>query len=417
MADAPYTKRRNYQYRGPQSSEDYNARVEENYKDLVYLYNKYNNISSDLSKGFAVFLKELLALARGFSDFETRLQVLEAGAATLGFYSEDQIDTARFDSTTFAIPEVDRCTYQSMYGVLTLPRLEGSSISKVKFVSQDGTYTIPASLEMNVISDGTSIDGPSATIDTASPYNALTGKPGRIWDRNIIVSSPSSSGARCYLYVKVPDDLSIVPNTNALMLNVFPLKSTDLLAIDYTTSTYPKLDNTETWTPLNETGRYDGEFDAIGDLPPGGWDGDEIYDAGAKLFYFDPKPITAFRIKLQQKNYYTESGSYVYSYGLSKLDVRYDKFLSTGKTIIRFDAPGSSTISSIEDILPKIWNMPLYMLSDIFSVRTIWETSYDSGIYTLTPVPFSQRVWLEVTLNQSPSGGTPALTGLEISYR
>jgi hypothetical protein len=201
------------------------------------------------------------------------------------------------------------------------------------------------------------------------------------------------------------------------MLNVFPLKSTDILSIDYTTSAFPKLDNTESWVALNDVGRYSGEEEAIGELPPGGWNGDEIFDAGPKMFYFDPKPITAFRVKLQQKNYFTESGAFVYSYGLSKLDIRYDKFLTTGKSIIRFDAPIGSTISSIEEISPKIWNIPLHLLDDAFSIRTIWETSYNSGTYTLTPVPFSTRVWLEVTLNQTTSGSTPAITGLDISYR
>ena len=41
MADILNTKKRDYQYNGPVESSDYNERVEENYKDLVYLYNKY----------------------------------------------------------------------------------------------------------------------------------------------------------------------------------------------------------------------------------------------------------------------------------------------------------------------------------------------------------------------------------------
>lgn len=417
MADAPYTKKRNHQFRGPQSSEDYNLRVEENYKDLVFLYNKYAALDNDLDKGFEVFIKELLSIARGISDFEARLNVLEAGASKVGFYSANQIDNDRFNSTAFSISEVDRCTYQNTYGTLTLPKVEASSISKVRYANSDGTFSIPASLEMNVIPDVTSIDTVNSVIDTAQPYNCLLGVPGKVWDRNVIASSPSVQGARCYLFIKVPSDLSIVADVNALLLNVFPLKSTDILSIEYTTSSYPKLDNTEDWTPINDTGRYDGDTEAIGYLPPGGWSGDEILDAGAKIFYFDPKPVTAFRIKLQQKNYFTEGGSYVYSYGLSKLDVRFDKFLSTGKTIIRFDAPSGSTISSVEEISPKIWNIPLHRVNDSFSVRTIWETSYNSGTYTLTPVPFSSRVWLEVTLNQTPEGGTPALNALNIRYR
>ena len=416
MTDTPYTKKRNYQFRGPQSSEDYNQRVEENYKDLVYLYNKFNIINGNQNKGFSVFVKELLSIARAFSDFESRLQVLESGSSKLGFYSGDQIDTNRFNSTAFNVPQSDRCSYDHMYGVATLPKLEASSISKVRYVSSDGAYTIPASLEMNVIQDATSVETGLATIDTAQPYDALLGATGKIWDRNVIVNSSSPEGARCYLFVKVPNDLSINPDVNAILMNVYPLKSADILSISYTTSGFPRLDNTETWTPLNNNIRYSGESEAVGDLPPGAWAGDEIYDAGAKLFYFEPKPITAFRIHLQQKNYFTEAGKYVYSYGLSKLDIRYDKFLPTGKMIIKLDAPSGDTISSITGIVPKIWNVPMHLIDDVFSVRTIWETSYSSGMYTLSPVPLSQRVWLEVTLNQSELGGTPALMGLEVTY-
>ena len=49
MADILNTKKRDYQYNGPVESSDYNERVEENYKDLVYLYNKSNIIDNKLS--------------------------------------------------------------------------------------------------------------------------------------------------------------------------------------------------------------------------------------------------------------------------------------------------------------------------------------------------------------------------------
>ena len=41
MSELIYTKRRTRQYNGPLNSDDHNSRIEENYKDLVYLYNKY----------------------------------------------------------------------------------------------------------------------------------------------------------------------------------------------------------------------------------------------------------------------------------------------------------------------------------------------------------------------------------------
>lgn len=416
MVDAPYTTKRFDQHRGPKDSQDYNLRVEQNYKDLVYLYNKIATVDSDRAKAYAAFVKELLSIAKGLVGIDARLLALEEDQNTLGFYSSTSIDTNRFNSTAYAVADVDECTYHDQYGFFTLPKVDASSISKLKFSNDDGTYGIPASLEMNVIQDATSVDNGSAVIDSSQPYNAVMSRPGRVWDRNVIATSTDVNGATCYLYFKVPNDLSIVSDVNAIFLDAFPIKSTDIMEIAYTTSENPKLTAIETWTPLNSTGQYENEEEAVGHLPPGGWSGDEIIEAGPKAFYFDPKPISAFRIKLRQKNYFVEGGKYVYSYGLSKLDVRYDKFLDTGKAIIKFSAPGGDTISSITSVTPKIWNIPQYLINDVFSYRVIWETALDSGIYTLTPVSFSSKVWIEVTLNKTSAGATPVLSGLILEY-
>ena len=52
MADIIHTSKRDYKYNGPVDSADYNLRIEENYKDLVYLYNKASLIDSKLAKTF-----------------------------------------------------------------------------------------------------------------------------------------------------------------------------------------------------------------------------------------------------------------------------------------------------------------------------------------------------------------------------
>jgi hypothetical protein len=84
--------------------------------------------------------------------------------------------------------------------------------------------------------------------------------------------------------------------------------------------------------------------------------------------------------------------------------------------MIRFDAPSTDTISSVTSVTPQIWNTPEYLVDDVFSYRVIWETSFNSGSYTLTPVALSKRVWIEVTLKQTPDQGTPALSGLILKY-
>jgi hypothetical protein len=52
MSEFIYTKKRTKQYNGPLNSDDHNARIEENYKDLVYLYNKYNIFDQKLLREY-----------------------------------------------------------------------------------------------------------------------------------------------------------------------------------------------------------------------------------------------------------------------------------------------------------------------------------------------------------------------------
>ena len=419
MADSPYTQKREFQFRGPQSSEDYNARIEENYKDLVYLYNKVGNIGFDMDNGFVAFVKDLLGVSQAMDDLDVRITALERSSTTIPFASETQIDTDRFNGIpNFAISTTDRCTYQGNYNLLTLPQVISSSMSKIKFTATDGSNYLPNSLEMLVTPIASTADGSSAVIDTSQPFNAVIAKSGRVWERNVLAASPNAAdGAQCYLYIKIPDDLSAVADTNSISFTPFPLKTVDILEVAYSTDANVALGSTGSqWKVLNDTSIYYNAPGAAGNVAPGAWSGDEILNSGQKNFYFDPKTISAVRIKLRQKNYYNEQSKYVYTYGMSKLDIRYDKFLDTGKTIIRFDAPTGKTISNVTGMTPQMWNVPENQVSSCFSYRIIWETSFGSNNYTLTPVPFSKRVWVEVTLKKMSGGGTPALSGLIMKY-
>jgi len=413
MAESPHTIKRFSQWRGPQHSDQYNGRVNENYKDLTYLYNALANLDADQLNGFIAFFKDITGMTRAYSDIEARLSALETASNIIPFSTSNQIDNDRFSATAFSINDVDRATFDSAYGLLTLPHVPASSMSKIRYVNDDGTANTSSSLELIVSPITSSADNTTAIIDTSQPYNAVVGRPGRVWERNVITSTPDyTDGAQCYLYIRIPNDLSATTDTNCLSFIPFPMMTVDILEVAYSTETNVRLTSAETWTPLNDSSIYFNVDGAPGHLPPGAWDGDEILNSSSKKFHFDPMPITAFRLHLRQPNYYTESAKYIYTYGMSKLDIRYEKFLDTGKTIIRFDAPTDTTISTIRSITPQMWNVPEYLVNDAFSYRVIWETSYNSGSYTLTPVPLSRRVWIEVTLNKMEDGGTPALSGL-----
>lgn len=413
-----YTQKRSAQYRGPSTSDDYNKRVEENYKDLAVLMNKARIADVELDELFRRLVKENLSFGRVVYDLEARIKALEEEHNRFSFYSPHQIDNDIFDGTPFEIPQEDRCSYDVQHGLLTLPHITSSSMSKLFHTNTEGREVIPSSLEMRVIGNDVTADGPSAYIDSSEPQYSLFRKPGLIWERNVVVEKRNQNGAEMTLYVKAPTDLFTTANSNNILIHPFPYFGTTIREISYTMRPDPVLRETDGYEPFNNMGHYTGEDAAKGWVIPGGWSGsdegdDAALNTGPRSYHFSPKPITAFKIRLHQDNYYQESGKYIYSYGLSQLDLRYNKYLKEGKTMIRIDAPVNSTISEVHDVQPEIWNVHPAELSNVFEYRVLWKNV--SGDYSIIPIPNSESVWIEVTLRNTDSW-TPALSGLIVDY-
>lgn len=416
MPESPYTQLRDVQFRGPSTSDDYNSRLEENYKDLIVLYNRARMTQVNMEEGHSRLTKDQYGLLRALSDLESRVDILEANLNKMSFYRDTQFDTSRFDGGPFAVAEVNKLHLDNQHGIVTLPIVEISGLSKLAFVNPNGETIIPSTLETKVIGTSGSADQAGATIDTSEPELAVAHTIGRIWERNVIVPAPVVGGAKTVLYLKAPTDLFTTDKSNAIVLHPYPALSTDILEVAYTTKVDVLLEEGDGYTVINSGQYHAGDPAAVGWTVPGGWSGDVIYNSGPKLFYFDPKPITGLRIKLGQRNYYRDNGQYVYTYGLSDLDLRYDKFLSTGKAMIRFDAPTSRTISNVTNVQAQLYNVSEAEIARVFSYRILWETNFNSGVYTTSKVPSSKRIWIEVTLKSTSGGGTPALSGLTLSY-
>lgn len=414
--DNLYTQKRNAQFRGPTTSDDYNNRIEEEYRDLALLRNKAALTVEQYELFYGRAIKEIDSLTRALSELETRISELEDGVSILSFYDSSQIDNDRFDSTDYVVSTADRCAYDTVHGLLTLPKVEDSSISKIKFTDNNGDEFIPSTFETLVVPNVDSADNTTATIDTSEVHHAVLSHVGSIWQRNVIADSADVDGAELTVYLRIPQEFASTQDSNLIVLHPYPSMSCDILSVEYSTAVDVLMNTNDSYTPLNSEAYHTGNDDAVGWVAPGAWDGDEILVSGPKAFYFDPTSVTGLKITLRQRNYYIENGKYIYTYGLSRVDLRYDKFLSTGRAIIKFDAPEGKTISKVEDVAPHAWNISEAELTDVFDYRVIWETSYNSGVYTTEPVAFSQRVWVEVTLNETVGKGTPALTDVQITY-
>lgn len=415
----PYTKRRAAQYRGPSTSDDYNKRIEENYQDLVVLLNNARISDVELDELYRRMIKDNLSLARMLDDLESRIATLESAANRFTFYNADQIDSDFLDSG------IDVCSHSPQYGILTLPEVSSSSLSKLIFTNAEGREVAPPSLEMRVVPNILTADNPADNntfIDSSAPQYALYRKPGLIWERNVVVDSPHAEGAELNLYVKVPTDLSTTVNSNNLVIHPFPHFGTTVKEIAYSVTPDPLLQDSDGYEKFNAAGHYAGEEAAKGWVVPGGWTGanageDAVMDAGPLVFNFTPKPITALRITLHQDTYYQESGKYIYSYGLAHLDLRYNKYLKEGTTLIRFDAPPGG-FQDITDVQPQIWNVHPAELSNVFSYRVVWPATISDPTPSLeseVALPNSERVWIEVTIKNT-DGWTPSLSGLIVDY-
>jgi len=416
MADIIHTSKRDYKYNGPVDSADYNLRIEENYKDLVYLYNKASLIDSKLAKTFERVLKDHVSISAAIADLESRIAALEASSRRVSISSYSQLDYSSFVGTSFAIPSTQLLSFDPTYNVITLPRVSSSSYSRLKF--SDPTYgqVIPSYFKSFIDNSFNGIDSPGAIVETTPVYNAVLDSMDKVWNRTIVSPTSSAYGAQMMLYVLIPTQASSSSKSNYLQLNPFPSFGADISLIEYTTKVNPSLNNSDGWTPLNSEALYDSETDAIGKVAPGGWyvsGSDSIENAGPLKFVFAEKDITAIRIKFKKRDYFSENSQHIYSYGLSDLDVGFNKYLQSGKTIIKFTPSNGDFINEVVSVTPKIYNVPRSLLSSIFSYRIIYESG---GVYGVTNPGSSASVWVEVTLNMLDDTTPPVLSDLVIEY-
>ena len=421
MSDFLNTENKTIQYNGPVNSSDFNARAEQNYYDLIQLYNRSGIIDQKLAEAFERVLKDHIFIGKAVNDLEDRVKAIEYTASSLykklSIFNYSQIDVASFVADAyFALASSEALSFDHVYNMITLPKVDGSSYSKLKFFNSGNDQVVPDFVETKISNPFLGVDGPGALVDTSPIYHALLDRSDRFWKRNIISETASAAGAQTYVYFKIPNAYSGSDVSNFISLVPYPLFGVDVMSIEWTAAAEPTLADSDGWTPLNYNRLYNNQTEAVGKVPPGGWSNagtDAILNAGPIGFYFPPTKITGIRIRLRQRNYITENGKYVYTYGLSDIDVKSQRFLDTGRTIIKFTPPDGTLIYTVEEVIPRMYNVPEELTSTAFSYRIIYK---DSGVYTLTNPGSSSSIWIEVTLNQLGDGTAPVLSDLVVNY-
>lgn len=400
MSEFIYTEKKSQQHHGPISSSDFNERVEQNYSDLVYLYNKYGVLDKKVSEIIERVIKENLFLSAAIQDILDRIRALESvNTNQLSLYTKSQIDYTPFIGTQYAVTASEALDYNEYYNQLTLPKVTGSSYSKIKFINSEYGQVIPDFLETRIDNSLAGGDSAGAVIDTTPVQNAFLDQPDKIWRRNVILNEPNPLGVSMYLYLKIPSGSIGSSLSNCIRLTPYPASGVDIVKVEYTTTSNPTLSDKDTYRPINP-GYYDGQYDAVGKVVPGGWQTvgeDTIQNAGPVNFLFAETSITAVRVLLRQKNYVIENEKYVYTYGLSNMDVRYEKHLPTGRVFIKFNAPTGKTINEITNVSPKIYNMSQSLVPQFSSYRVFYPngSTYSPNSNTGT----SSTVYIELTIS------------------
>lgn len=412
MSEFIYTQRKPVQYHGPLSSTDFNERIEQNYADLVYLYNKYGVLDKKISETIERILKENIFLSSALLDLQDRIRNIESiNTNQISIHKKSQIDLSPFINTSYAIAASSALDFNEFYNQITLPVSDGSSHSKIKFINPIKGQIIPDFLETRIDTNLAGGDGSGAVIDTTPVQYAFLNQLDKVWRRNVILQEANPLGVSMYLYIKLPSGSIGNSLTNSISLSPYPANGVDVVKVEYTLAANPTMTEKDGYYPFNP-GLYDGEYDALGKVAPGGWStvgSDTIVNSGPLRFYCSDKQITAVRVLLRQRNYVKENNVYIYTYGLSDIDIRYDKFLSTGKTFVRFNAPTGKTINQVTNVSPKIYNVSQSLLSDTFSYRIFYPSG---GTYTLSNTGASSHIYVEVTLNMLDDNVPPILSDL-----
>lgn len=419
MSEFIYTEKKPQQYHGPISSSDFNERIEQNYADLIYLYNKYGVLDKKINEVIERILKDNIFLSNSVKDLYDRIRSIESqNTSQISLYTKSQIDISPFITTQYAVSSSEALQFDEYYNQLKLPVVSGSSHSKIKFINPTKGQVIPDFLDTRIDPNLPGGDGNGAVIDTTPVQNAFLNQPDKVWRRNVILNSPNPLGVSMYLYVKIPSTTVGSLLSNSITLNPYPLNGVDIVKVEYTLKSNPSLTDSDVYLPLNSSGLYDQNYDAVGKVPPGGWStvgSDTVKNSGPLSFYYPDTAVTAIRILLRQTNYIVENNKYIYTYGLSDLDIRYEKFLPSGRTFIRFDAQAGNAIYEIINVSPKIYNVSQTVLSDVFDYRVFYP---NAGSYTLNNTFTSNHVYIEVSLNMLEDKNPPILSDLiiEVDY-
>jgi hypothetical protein len=392
----PISVKREAQFRGPSSSEDFNLSVDENYFDLVQLYNIAAEYGVAIPENMQMLVLENIMLQKRINELQDTLENIQATTPM----DKKLLHSFSSDGNLGVAEDYLQLEHDADYGILKIPHVQ--EVSKLYLVSLDNENFVPEALKYKIYESTASIDISVPTIllsylEDTKMKKMLDGNKNTFWLRKL-VQSPSVDETYFCLELELPVNIINHTRANIITIDPTPLSSLTLLDIRYKTiSEWQRLPS----YPMEEVG---------GQMVP-----TSIDELGRIKFCFPTRDVTGIRIYCKQKNWFLENGSRSFYYGFRNIDVNYMSFKTEEARIrVRFDIPDPTkqfvSIDSVSPVFSK------GSISDPVTCQSykiyVGEQEYNLG--DILPA-LTESVEVEIGLSLS-NEISPLLSGLIVGY-
>lgn len=409
----PISEKREAQFRGPSSSEDFNKWMDDNYYDLIQLFNFATEYGIEIPRNMEMLVVENITLQKKLNSLQSLIDNI-----TKALTSENKVLYKSFASSATFADSTDgiNLEHDTDFGLLKIPHVQ--EISKIYLVDLNKQNFIPKTFQAKVYESLEPIDISVATIEPgiglikvadgdSDLLNAFDGDKSSFWLRKTSIPpnvTPNTSASEVYFCIELELPINIINHTRANILTIdpTPLSSITLLDIYYrTVNDWQRL-------PSYPTKEIGGQIQPV-----------EINDLGRMKFCFPTRDVVGVRIYCKQSNWFLENEMRNFYYGFRNIDVKYMAFRTkTSKIRVAFDIPDQEKMfTSILSVKP-IFSDGSIVGSDLFSVYKIHYNlaGQDREANLGEPLPAGvQRVYVEIGLMLS-SQVSPLLSGLVMEY-
>lgn len=381
----PVFKKRLRQYRGLNSSHEYNLDLEDIFYDINNLFNMAEEINGIIDETRTIMYTQNRFYQKKLAELKAEVENLQTPP------NDDGTLTLFIPATAVEIEESDsRAAFLDPTGSFLSLKARGDVNSKLYLHNlSTGKVLIPDDVEID-------ISPQAGYIVDNKPERAIDSNSATCWLRRVILPEADiRQDFTTTFTITIPASITYTSEINGIDIEVFPLNGLDIDNIEYY--------NGQNWQQVD------------GFTP--------IHDASVVRLIFPPVTATAIRLQLRQRYPVIENHSKIFYFGIRNLNIYYTEWENAGNFIVPLNLGNIKEITKIEPIL-----LNATALSDKTTGK---KTIFNYSIYRVLPdgnleyvndtLPASinaENVIIKAQLQKDMINGVaPVLTGLKITIR